>query len=98
MATIKINTDKLEASVKKLSNLIESLQDKQVTISQIRSGIEEGWKSSSSYLFIEEFELAQQSVNEMISDTELLSKEILSIIEKAREVEEQNTGDFQSGN
>ena len=44
---------------------------------------------------MEEFEEVQQCVSKMIRDMEQLSKEILSIAQKARNIEEQNAVDFQ---
>lgn len=94
MAELHIDVDKLEKSAGQISDLAESLQDEQAAIAQIRGGIEEGWRSSSSRIFMEEFEEVQQCVAKMIRDMEQLSREILSIAQKARNVEEQNAADF----
>ena len=95
MAELHIDVNKLEKSAGQISDLAESLQDEQAAIAQIRGGIEEGWRSSSSRIFMEEFEEVQQCVTKMICDMEQLSREILSIAQKARNVEEQNAADFQ---
>ena len=94
MAELHIEADKLEKAAGKLSDLAASLQEEQAAIMRIRGGIEEGWKSRSSPVFMEEFGQAQQYMERIRREAESLSRELNGIATKAREIEEQNTTGF----
>lgn len=97
MARIQINPEKLESAAGKLRELGESLREEKGQMSTVSGNIESAWKSQSTAAFLESMETAENNMEQLARATDILVRNLLSLAETARRIEQQNSSDFLDG-
>ena len=90
MGKMEINPDKLYEASSRLSKLGAAIQQQITTLNEVGKGVEKGWKSSNSILFME-------NMDKLGSVTIDLAGKLQKIAQAAEETEKQNAALFGHG-
>ena len=93
MGKMEINPDKLYEASSRLSKLGAAIQQQITTLNEVGKGVEKGWKSSNSILFMEQIDVTKKNMDKLGSVTiDLAGK-----LQAAEETEKQNAALFGHG-
>ena len=69
MGKMEINPDKLYEASSRLSKLGAAIQQQITTLNEVGKGVEKGWKSSNSILFMEQIDVTKKNMDKLGSVT-----------------------------
>jgi len=97
MGKMEINPDKLYEASSRLSKLGAAIQQQVTTLNEVGKGVEKGWKSSNSILFMEQIDVTKKNMDKLGSVTIDLAGKLQKIAQAAEETEKQNAALFGHG-
>lgn len=89
MGKMEINPDKLYEASSRLSKLGAAIQQQITTLNEVGKGVEKGWKSSNSILFMEQIDVTKKNMDKLGSVTIDLAGKLQKIAQAAEETEKQ---------
>ena len=97
MGKMEINPDKLYEASSRLSKLGAAIQQQITTLNEVGKGVEKGWKSSNSILFMEQIDVTKKNMDKLGSVTIDLAGKLQKIAQAAEETETQYAAVFGHG-
>lgn len=97
MGKMEINPEKLYEASSRLSKLGAAIQQQITTLNEVGKGVEKGWKSSNSILFMEQIDVTKKNMDKLGSVTIDLAGKLQKIAQAAEETEKQNATLFGHG-
>lgn len=97
MGKMEINPDKLYEASSRLSKLGNAIQQQMNALKEVEAGVEKGWKSSNSVLFMEQIDITKKNMDKLGNATIDLAGKLQKIAQAAEETEKQNAALFGHG-
>lgn len=97
MGKMEINPDKLYEASSRLSKLGNAIQQQMTTLKEVENGVQNGWKSSNSVLFMEQIDITKKNMDKLGNATIDLAGKLQKIAQAAEETEKQNAALFGHG-